>query len=44
MLIEKIRHVDIDAEKIKERLKQKENFWILTLETLTTKSLNQGVN
>ena len=30
ILIEQIRHVDIDTEKIKERLKQRENFWILT--------------
>ena len=37
----KVRHVDIDTEKIKERLKQRENFWILTLETLTAKALNQ---
>ena len=26
ILIEQIRHVDIDMEKIKERLKQRENF------------------
>ena len=39
ILIEQIRHVDIDMEKIKERLKQRENFWILTLETLTLKGL-----
>ena len=35
-----IRHVDNGTEKIKERLKQRENFWILTLETLTPKGLN----
>ena len=35
ILIEQIRHIDIDNEKNKERLKQRENFWILTLETLT---------
>ena len=37
MLTEQIRHVDINTEKINERLKQRENFWILTLETLTPK-------
>ena len=41
ILIEQIRHVDIDTEKIKERLKQRENFWMLTLETLIPKGLNQ---
>ena len=35
LLIEQIRHIDIDKERNKERLKQRENFWILTLETLT---------
>ena len=44
ILIEQIRHVDIDTEKIKERLKQRENFWILTLETLTPKGPNQELN
>ena len=44
ILIEQIHHVDIDTEKIKERLKQRENFWILTLETLTPKGLNQELN
>ena len=44
ILIEQIRHVDIDTEKIKERLKQRENFWNLTLETLTPKFLNQELN
>ena len=42
--IEQIRHIDIDKEKNKERLKQRENFWILTLETLTPKGLNQELN
>ena len=28
----------------KERLKQRENFWILTLQTLTPKGLNQELN
>ena len=44
ILIEQIRHVDIDTEKIKERLKQRDNFWILTLETLAPKGLNQELN
>ena len=45
ILIEQIRHIDIDKEKNKERLKQKRgNFWILTLETLTPKGLNQELN
>ena len=44
ILIEQIHHVDIDKEKNKERLKQRENFWILTLETLTPKGLNQELN
>ena len=44
ILIKQIRHVDTDTEKIKERLKQRENFWLLTLETLTPKGLNQELN
>ena len=44
ILIEQTRHVDIDTENIKERLKQRENFWILTQETLTPKGLNQELN
>ena len=44
ILIEHIRQVDIVTEKIKERLKRRENFWILTLETLTPKGLNQEPN
>ena len=35
LLIEQIRHIDIDKERNKERLKQRENFWILKLQTLT---------
>ena len=42
--MEQIRHLDIDTERNKDRLKQRENFWILTLETLTTKGLNQELN
>ena len=44
ILIEQIRYVDIDTEKISERLKQRKNFWILTVETLTPKGLNQELN
>ena len=44
ILTEQIRYVDINTEKSKERLKQRENFWILTLETLTPKGLNQELN
>ena len=44
IVIEQIRYIDIDKEKNKERLKQRENFWILTLETLTPKGLNQELN
>ena len=38
ILIEQIRHIDINKDKNKESLKQRQNFWILTLET--PKSLN----
>ena len=44
ILTEQICHIDIDKEKNKERLKLRENFWILTLETLTPKGLNQELN
>ena len=44
ILIEQTRHVGIDKEKNKERLKQGETFWILTLETLTHKGLSQEIN
>ena len=42
ILIEQIRHIDIDKGKNKERLKQRQNFWILTLET--PKSLKAFIN
>ena len=38
------RHIDIGKEKNKDRLKQRENFCISTLETLTPKDLNQELN
>ena len=41
-MIEQIHHLDIDKEKDKER--QRDNFWILTLEPLTPKGLNQELN
>ena len=44
ILTEQIRHIDIDKEKNKERLKQRENFWILTSEISTSKDLNQELN
>ena len=44
ILIEQIRHINTDKEKNKERLKQRENLWILTLETLMPKGLNQELN
>ena len=44
ILIEHICHGHIDTEKIKERLKQRGKFWILTIETLTPKGLNQELN
>ena len=43
ILIEQIHH-NISKEKNNERLKQRESFWILTLETLTPKGLNQELN
>ena len=42
--MEQIHHVDIDKDKNKERVKERENFWMLTLETLTPKGLNQELN
>ena len=44
ILTELIRHIDIDKEKNKERLKQRETFWILILEISTSKDLNQELN
>ena len=43
-MTEQIGHIDIDKEKNKERLKQKENFWKLTLDTLRPKDLNQELD
>ena len=44
ILTRQIHHINIDTEKIKDRLKQRENFWILTLETLKPEGLNQEIN
>ena len=44
ILIEQIRHIDTDKEKNKERLTQRENFWILTLDTVRPKGLNKERN
>ena len=41
---EQMRHIDINKEKNKERLEQRENFCILTLEPLMPKGLNQELN
>ena len=38
-LIEQLGHIDIGKEKNKERTKQGQNFWILTLEALTLEDL-----
>ena len=43
-MTEQIVHIDIDKEKNKERLKQRENFWKLTLDTLKPKDLNQELD
>ena len=44
ILTEQIRHINTDKEKNKEKLKERENFWILTVEALTLKGLNQEFN
>ena len=44
-LIEQInKTINTDIDKIKIRLKRKEDFWILKLDTLTPKGLNQELN
>ena len=43
-MTEQIGHIDIDKEKNKERLKQRENLWKLTLDTLRPKDLNQELD
>ena len=44
MVVEQIRHIDIDKDKHKKRLKQREKFWTLTLELLRPKDVNQQLN
>ena len=44
IVVEQIRHIDIDKDKHKERLKQREKFWTLTLEALRPKDVNQHLN
>ena len=44
ILIDQIRHIDIDKGKNKERLEQRQNFRMLTLETLTPEGTNQELN
>ena len=41
IIIEQIRNCTLSRETKKNLLKQRENFWILKLETLKPKSLNQ---
>ena len=36
ILIEQISHIDIGKEKNKEKLKQRENFWVLTTRNTNT--------
>jgi len=43
-IIEQLKDQDISKETITTRLKERENFWIKTLETLTPKGLNQELN
>ena len=44
ILIDQIRRIDIDKGKNKERLEQRQNFRMLTLETLTPEGTNQELN
>ena len=44
ILIDQIRYIDIDKGKNKERLEQRQNFRMLTLETLTPEGTNQELN
>ena len=36
--------INTDIDTIKTRLKRREDFWILKLDTLTPEGLNQGLN
>ena len=44
ILTEQIRHININTEKNKGRLKQRAILWILTLETLRAKGFNEELN
>ena len=45
IIIEQLRNIrTTSTETFKERLKQRENFWIMKLETLAPLGLNQDLN
>ena len=45
IIIEQLRNIrTTSTETLKERLKQRENFWIMKLETLAPLGLNQDLN
>ena len=45
IVIEKLRNIrKTSTETLKERLKQRENFWIMKLETLAPLGLNEDLN
>ena len=45
IVIEQLRNIRATStETLKERLKQRENFWIMKLETLASYGLNQELN
>ena len=45
IMIDQLRNIrSTSTETLKERLKQRENFWIMKLETLTSHGLNQQLN
>jgi len=43
-LIEQIKNTTTDKDTIRATLKRREDFWILKLDTLTPKGLNQELN
>ena len=42
--IEQLNQPNLDKSTLRKRLKVRENFWILTLETLHPKGLNRELN
>ena len=45
IIIKQLRNIrTTSTEALKERLKQRENFWIIKLETLAPRGLNQDLN